>query len=72
MAAPAQGDGTVEDFTGPGSVWGARIARAVHTAVLASATTYRARLLPAIPHRRDDGADIGTSALGDVEGERAC
>jgi len=35
IAAPAAGE--PEDFAGPRSVWGARIARAVHSAVLAGA-----------------------------------
>jgi adenosylcobinamide amidohydrolase len=35
VAAPAAGE--AEDFAGPRSVWGARIARAVHAAVLAGA-----------------------------------
>jgi len=38
VAAPA--DGTPEEFTGPRSVWGARIARAVHAAVAAGAQRY--------------------------------
>jgi adenosylcobinamide amidohydrolase len=33
-----------EDFTGPRSPWGARIARAVHAAVLVGATAYREKL----------------------------
>jgi adenosylcobinamide amidohydrolase len=33
-----------EDFTGPRSPWGARIARAVHAAVLVGALTYREKL----------------------------
>ena len=47
VAAPAAGE--PEDFAGPRSVWGARIARAVHSAVLAGAVRY-----PAQPqnHRR--------------------
>jgi len=46
VAAPASSDGTAEDFAGPRSDWGARIARAVYAAVLAGATAYRASLLP--------------------------
>ena len=38
VAAPE--DGSAEDFTGPRSVWGARIARAVHAAVSAGARRY--------------------------------
>jgi adenosylcobinamide amidohydrolase len=43
VAAPADGGGPAEDFAGPRSVWGARIARAVRTAVLAGATAYETR-----------------------------
>jgi adenosylcobinamide amidohydrolase len=35
---------TAVDFTGPRSPWGARIARAVHAAVLVGATAYREKL----------------------------
>jgi adenosylcobinamide amidohydrolase len=44
--APVDGTAgfTAEDFTGPRSPWGARIARAVHAAVLAGATAYREKL----------------------------
>jgi adenosylcobinamide amidohydrolase len=42
VAAPASPGGAGEDFAGPRSAWGARIARAVHAAVLAGATAYRA------------------------------
>lgn len=38
VAAPA--DGVAEDFAGPRSVWGARIARAVHAAVADGARRY--------------------------------
>jgi adenosylcobinamide amidohydrolase len=38
VAAPASGRG--EDFAGPRSRWGARIARAVHAAVYAGALDY--------------------------------
>jgi adenosylcobinamide amidohydrolase len=41
-------DGVAEDFAGPRSLWGARIARAVHAAVLAGATAYAAKLLPRV------------------------
>jgi len=48
VAAPAGtaagADGMAEDFTGPRSPWGARIARAVHAAVLIGATAYREKL----------------------------
>jgi len=44
VAAPVSPGGTAEDFAGPRSAWGARIARAVYAAVLAAATTYRAGL----------------------------
>jgi adenosylcobinamide amidohydrolase len=37
-------DQGAEDFTGPRSEWGARIARAVHAAVLVGATAYREKL----------------------------
>ncbi|MGI8451053.1 MAG: adenosylcobinamide amidohydrolase [Streptosporangiaceae bacterium] len=45
VAAPAAGD--PEDFAGPRSLWGARIARAVHSAVHAGAVPYRAKASPA-------------------------
>ena len=38
------GERAAEDFTGPRSPWGARIARAVHAAVLVGATAYREKL----------------------------
>jgi adenosylcobinamide amidohydrolase len=52
IAAPAQGSTTQggtaqrapEDFAGPRSPWGARIARAVHAAVLTGATHYREKV----------------------------
>jgi adenosylcobinamide amidohydrolase len=47
LAAPASSaaaDGLPVDFTGPRSPWGARIARAVHAAVLVGAITYREKL----------------------------
>lgn len=44
VAAPADGQVTSQDFTGPRSVWGARIARAVHAAVSDGAASYRERL----------------------------
>jgi adenosylcobinamide amidohydrolase len=45
VAAPAPSPSLGgEDFAGPRSPWGARIARAVHAAVLAGALTYRANL----------------------------
>ena len=51
IAAP---DGTPgEDFTGPRSAWGARIARAVHTAVRAGADSYAAT------HQREDPVKFG-------------
>ena len=40
VAAPVVAGGVAEDFAGPRSAWGARIARAVHAAVLAGATGY--------------------------------
>lgn len=43
VAAPA-GGGTPEDFTGPRSPWGARIARAVHAAVSAGAANWALRI----------------------------
>ena len=45
VAAPAAGQ--PEDFAGPRSLWGARIARAVHSAALAGAVRYRAEDSPA-------------------------
>ena len=43
VAAPLASE-REEEFTGPRSVWGARIARAVHAAVLAGAAGYAATL----------------------------
>ena len=54
VAAPASPGTAAEDFAGPRSAWGARIARAVYAAVLAGATGYRSGRLPAVAHRRDD------------------
>ena len=45
VAAPAAGE--PEDFAGPRSLWGARIARAVHSAVHTGAVRYRAKAGPA-------------------------
>ena len=45
IAAPAAGE--PEDFAGPRSLWGARIARAVHSAVHAGAAHYPANASPA-------------------------
>jgi len=45
VAAPVAGD--PEDFAGPRSLWGARIARAVHAAVRAGALRYQAEVGPA-------------------------
>jgi adenosylcobinamide amidohydrolase len=67
VAAPASPGAAAEDFAGPRSAWGARIARAVHAAVLAGATGYRPSRLPAVAHRRDDRA-AGVSAHDDVRG----
>jgi adenosylcobinamide amidohydrolase len=62
VAAPASPGAVVEGFAGPRSVRGARIARAVHAAVLAGATAYRTGLLPADLHRyRRRPAGRGTS-----------
>ena len=44
--AAAAGAGEPEDFAGPRSLWGARIARAVHSAVHAGAVRYRAASTP--------------------------
>ena len=44
VAAPEAGE--PEDFAGPRSLWGARIARAVHSAVHAGAVRYRAASTP--------------------------
>jgi adenosylcobinamide amidohydrolase len=50
IAAPAEpGRGAAEEFTGPRSPWGARIARAVHAAVRTGATGYAAALTEAGP-----------------------
>lgn len=68
VAVPVSPGTAAADFAGPRSAWGARIARAVYAAVLAGATGYRARPLPAISHRRDDGAAVGAGAHGDVGG----
>jgi adenosylcobinamide amidohydrolase len=43
VAAPRIGE-TPQDFTGPRSLWGARIARAVHAAVYAGAVNYMEKL----------------------------
>jgi adenosylcobinamide amidohydrolase len=45
VAAPAAGE--PENFAGPRSLWGARIARAVHSAVHAGAVRYPAKANPA-------------------------
>jgi adenosylcobinamide amidohydrolase len=45
IAAPAAGQ--AEDFAGPRSMWGARIARAVHAAVHTGAIRYVAQVSPA-------------------------
>ncbi|MGD0933686.1 MAG: adenosylcobinamide amidohydrolase, partial [Streptosporangiaceae bacterium] len=45
VAAPAGAPG--EDFAGPRSLWGGRIARAVHAAVYAGALDYASRVPPA-------------------------
>jgi len=45
VAAPAGAPGV--DFAGPRSLWGARIARAVHAAVYAGALDYASRVPPA-------------------------
>ena len=45
VAAPVAGE--PEDFAGPRSLWGARIARAVHSAVHTGAVRYRAKTGPA-------------------------
>jgi adenosylcobinamide amidohydrolase len=45
VAAPAAG--RPQDYAGPRSLWGARIARAVHAAVHAGALRYRAKSSPA-------------------------
>jgi adenosylcobinamide amidohydrolase len=45
IAAPAAGE--PEDFAGPRSVWGGRIARAVHSAVHTGAARYPAKGGPA-------------------------
>jgi len=50
VAAPASPGTAAEDFAGPRSAWGARIARAVYAAVLAGATGYRPSRLPAVAH----------------------
>jgi adenosylcobinamide amidohydrolase len=42
VAAPVPAGTAAEDFAGPRSAWGARIARSVYAAVLAGATAYRA------------------------------
>jgi adenosylcobinamide amidohydrolase len=54
VAALDSAGAVAEDFAGPRSAWGARIARAVHAAVLAGASGYRPSRLPAVIHWRDD------------------
>jgi adenosylcobinamide amidohydrolase len=83
VAALAPPGAAAEDFAGPRSAWGARIARAVHAAVLAGATGYRASRLPAVVHWRDDvppaagthddghGVDPGDPFLGQHPHRRA-
>jgi adenosylcobinamide amidohydrolase len=67
VAAPASPE-TAEDFAGPRSAWGARIARAVYAAMLAGATAYRAGQLPAIAHLEGCEAAIpAASAAGDPQ-----
>nr|WP_283134971.1 adenosylcobinamide amidohydrolase [Rhizohabitans arisaemae] len=43
LCVAARADGTAEEFAGPRSEWGARIARAVHDAVLSGARAWSAR-----------------------------
>jgi adenosylcobinamide amidohydrolase len=50
--AAAPGAGDVEQYGGPRSVWGLRIARAVHGAVEAGTVGWLARHPPGDPHRR--------------------
>jgi hypothetical protein len=52
VAAPAAGE--PQDFAGPRSLWGARIARAVHSAVHAGAVRYPAQADPAHECPRPD------------------
>jgi adenosylcobinamide amidohydrolase len=47
VAAPAAGEPA--DFAGPRSLWGARIARAVHSAVHAGAVRYPPKVSPGLP-----------------------
>jgi adenosylcobinamide amidohydrolase len=49
IAAPDAAGGAAEAFAGPRSAWGARIARAVHAAVLAGAGAYRAEVVTGGP-----------------------
>jgi len=46
VAAQDPAGTAAEDFAGPRSAWGARIARSVYAAVLAGATGYRASETP--------------------------
>ncbi|ROO88824.1 adenosylcobinamide amidohydrolase [Actinocorallia herbida] len=57
VAAPPLGE--PEPFAGPRSVWGARIARAVHAAVLAGALDYRRRLGLIASTGRPDRGTLG-------------
>ena len=57
VAAPAAGE--PEDFAGPRSLWGARIARAVHSAVHAGAVRYPAQADPAQAWPRPDPSRRG-------------
>jgi adenosylcobinamide amidohydrolase len=50
VAALVSPGAAAEEFAGPRSAWGARIARAVYAAVLAGATGYRPSRLPAVVH----------------------
>jgi adenosylcobinamide amidohydrolase len=62
VAAPGGGPG--EDFAGPRSVWGARIARAVHAAVYAGALGYARRAGYARPAAAGGPVSGGSSGLG--------
>jgi adenosylcobinamide amidohydrolase len=57
VAAPAGGPG--EDFAGPRSLWGSRVARATHAAVYAGALAYTRR-----PHRLATAQDHPTGHPG--------
>jgi adenosylcobinamide amidohydrolase len=66
VAAPT-GSAGAEGFTGPRSEWGARIARAVHAAVLAGAVAYRGKLGQPALSGRTGTPPSGPAISGDAQ-----